>query len=155
MKKVLIVLLVLLVILQFFKIDKTNPPVEPGMDFLVSKSTPQREANLIRSACYDCHSHETTYPWYADVQPMAWLLEKHIKVGRKKFNFSTFATYGLERQAHKLEEAAELVESGDMPMESYLLGHPEAKLTQEDRDVLIAYFKTMQAEISTQSGAPR
>lgn len=146
MKKILIILAVLFVIIQFFRIDKTNPPVNEGMDFLTIKNTPENVASKIRASCYDCHSNETKYPWYSNVQPVAWFLKSHIDEGRTKLNFSTFATYEPKRQAHKLAEAVEMVETGEMPMESYLLAHPEAKLTQEERQMIIDYFRKIESE---------
>lgn len=146
MKKILIIFAVLFVIIQFFRIDKTNPPVNEGMDFLTIKNTPENVASKIRASCYDCHSNETKYPWYSNVQPVAWFLKSHIDEGRTKLNFSTFATYEPKRQAHKLAEAVEMVETGEMPMESYLLAHPEAKLTQEERQMIIDYFRKIESE---------
>jgi hypothetical protein len=147
MKKILILLLVAFIIIQFFPIDKTNPATNEGMDFLKIKNTPEPIAKIIRNSCYDCHSNETRYPFYSNIQPFAWLLKNHIDEGRKEMNFSTFATYEPKRQAHKLEEAAEYVEQKKMPLESYLLGHPDAKLTDEQRKELAQYFRKIQKEL--------
>src|SRR5690606_40665170 len=84
MKKVLVVLLVAFIIIQFFPIDRENPPINKGMDFLTIKNTPESTAALIRNGCYDCHSNETKYPWYTNIQPVAWFLKSHIDEGRKK-----------------------------------------------------------------------
>ena len=147
MKKIIIALLVAFVIIQFFRIDTSNPPVNKGMDFLTIKNTPPELAKAIRTSCYDCHSNESVYPWYSNIQPVAWWLQDHIEEGRKELNFSTFSTYEPKRQAHKLEEAAEQIEKGDMPLESYALGHPEAKLTPEQQKNLIQYFRQMAMDI--------
>jgi len=149
MKKILIVLLVAFIIIQFFPIDKTNPATNEGMDFLKIKNTPEPIAKIIRNSCYDCHSNETKYPFYSNIQPVAWLLKNHIDEGRKELNFSTFATYEPKRQAHKLEEATEYVEQKKMPLESYTLGHQDAKLTDEQRKQLADYFRKVQKEIDT------
>ncbi|MFC0344706.1 heme-binding domain-containing protein [Epilithonimonas hispanica] len=149
MKKILIVLLVAFIIIQFFPIDKTNPATNDGMDFLKIKNTPEPIANIIKNSCYDCHSNETEYPFYSNIQPVAWLLKNHIDEGRKELNFSTFATYEPKRQAHKLEEATEYVEQKKMPLESYILGHQDAKLTDEQRKQLADYFRKVQKEIDT------
>ncbi|MBW8359536.1 MAG: heme-binding domain-containing protein [Weeksellaceae bacterium] len=154
MKKILVVLLVAFILIQFFRIDRTNPPVNQGMDFLTIKNTPQNTANLIRNGCYDCHSNETKYPWYTNIQPIAWFLKSHIDEGRKKLNFSTFATYEPKRQAHKLYEAVEMVETGEMPLESYILGHPEAKFTTAQRDEIVRYFKSVESDIRTEYDLP-
>lgn len=146
MRKLFIILLVVFVMIQFFRIDKTNPPVNEGMDFLNIKNTPENVATKIRASCYDCHSNETKYPWYSNIQPAAWFLKDHIEEGRKHLNFSHFATYDAKRQAHKLEEASEMIESGEMPLESYILGHPEAKLSDDEKKMLIDYFKKIETE---------
>lgn len=135
------------IIIQFFPIDKTNPITNEGMDFLKIKNTPEPIAKLIRNSCYDCHSNETKYPFYSNIQPVAWLLKNHIDEGRKELNFSTFATYEPKRQAHKLEEATEYVEQKNMPLESYTLGHSDAKLSDEQRKQLVNYFRMVQKQI--------
>ena len=154
MKKVLVVLVVAFVIMQFFRIDKTNPAPTPGMDFLNIKKTPESTAKLIRNGCYDCHSNESKYPWYSNIQPFAWFLKDHIDKGRKELNFSTFATYEPKRQAHKLKEAAEFVENGEMPLESYLLMHPEAKFTDAEKKEMVDYFKYIEEEIRVSNNIP-
>lgn len=146
MKKVIVVILVAFVIIQFFPIDKTNPAPTPGMDFLKIKNTPEETAALIRSSCYDCHSNETTYPWYANIAPASWLLKNHINEGRKNLNFSTFAVYEAKQQDHKLEECIEMIEKKEMPLDSYFLGHQDAKLTDGQRKILIDYFKREREE---------
>ena len=147
MKKIFYIILGVFIIIQFFQIDKTNPPINKGMDFLTIKNTPEQLATQIRSSCYDCHSNETKYPFYSNIQPVAWLLKNHIDEGRKELNFSTFATYEPKRQAHKLEEAAEYVEQKKMPLESYTLGHSDAKLSDEQRKQLVNYFRMVQKQI--------
>ena len=135
------------IIIQFFPINKSNPITNEGMDFLKIKNTPEPIAKLIKNSCYDCHSNETKYPFYSNIQPVAWLLKNHIDEGRKELNFSTFATYEPKRQAHKLEEAAEYVEQKNMPLESYTLGHSDAKLSDEQRKQLVNYFRMVQKQI--------
>nr|WP_317207647.1 heme-binding domain-containing protein [Chryseobacterium sp. MEBOG07] len=72
MKKIIVIILVAFILIQFFPIDKTNPPPTPGMDFLKIKNTPDKIARTLRTSCYDCHSNETTYPWYANISPASW-----------------------------------------------------------------------------------
>ena len=106
---------------------------------------------MIKSACYDCHSNETVYPWYAKVQPFGWFLKDHIDEGRRELNFSTFASYEPRRQAKKLDEAAEQIENGGMPLESYTLIHKEAKLTAEQKKLLTDYFNTVKNATMTEN----
>ncbi|WP_027387848.1 heme-binding domain-containing protein [Chryseobacterium gregarium] len=146
MKKVLVIILVAFVMIQFFPIDTTNPAPTPGMDFLKIKNTPAQTAGIINTSCYDCHSNETRYPWYSHVAPASWFLKNHIDEGRKNLNFSTFAMYEPKIQAHKLQECIEMVEKKEMPMESYFIGHQDAKVTDEQRKVLIRYFQREKKE---------
>lgn len=146
MKKIIVVLLVAFVIIQFFPVDKTNPAPTPGMDFLKIKDTPEKTAKIIRTSCYDCHSNETTYPWYSNISPASWWVKNHINEGRKHLNFSTFAVYEPKRQIHKLEECIEMVEKKEMPLESYYIGHQDAKLSDEQRVELVQYFKRVKED---------
>jgi len=147
MKKILTVILVAFIIIQFFPIDKTNPKTNTGMDFIKIKNTPEPIAKIIRNSCYDCHSNETKYPAYSYIQPAGWLLKNHIDEARLELNFSTFATYDAKRQIHKLDEAAEYVEQKKMPLESYTLGHSDAKLSDAQRKQLVNYFRMIQKQI--------
>lgn len=141
MKKFLVVLLVAFIIIQFFPIDKSTPPIDKGMDFLSIKNTPEPIAKIITTSCYDCHSNESKYPWYSNIAPASWLLQNHIKEGRKHLNFSTFAMYEPKRQIKKMEECVEMIEKHEMPLESYYIGHQDAKITEVQRQDLIKYFK--------------
>jgi len=112
--------------IQFVPVNRTNPPIvsEPKWD------SPQTEA-LARRACYDCHSNETKWPWYSYIAPISWNVADHVTEGRKKFNMS-------EWEQGDGDEAAEEVEEGGMPLGQYLLAHPEARLTDEEKKQFIA-----------------
>jgi hypothetical protein len=98
---------------------------------------PQEVASTLQSSCYDCHSNNTHYPWYANFQPVAWWLADHVKEGKKEVNFSEFATYRIGRQYRKLEEIANEVEEGEMPLQSYTFIHGDAKLSPAQKESLI------------------
>lgn len=154
MKKISVILLVAFILIQFFPIDKNNPAPTPQMDFLNIKNTPETTANLIRNGCYDCHSNETKYLWYSNVQPIAWFLQDHIEEGRKELNFSTFATYEPKRQAHKLAEAIEQIEKGEMPLDSYIIAHSEAKFSEAQKQEVIQYLKLVESDIRREHQLP-
>lgn len=154
MKKISVILLVPFILIQFFPIDKNNPAPTPQMDFLTIKNTPESTANLIRNGCYDCHSNETKYLWYSNVQPIAWFLQDHIEEGRKELNFSTFATYEPKRQAHKLAEAIEQIEKGEMPLDSYIIAHSEAKFSEAQKQEVIQYLKLVESDIRREHQLP-
>ena len=149
-KKVLIVLLVLFIIIQFFRPEKNVQTTISSNDIVAHMAVPVNVQNILYKACYDCHSNNTTYPWYAEVQPAAWWLDDHIKEGKKELNFNEFASFRLRRQFHKLEEITEVVKSKEMPLESYTVIHSDADLTQEERETLVSWagatMETMRAK---------
>ncbi|MCO6175618.1 heme-binding domain-containing protein [Flavobacterium sp. NRK F10] len=147
MKKILLAIVIVLVVIQFFQIDKTNPTFDENQDFLKINNTPPEIAAIVKASCYDCHSNQTVYPWYSYVQPAGWFLKDHIDEGREELNFSIFGTYEAKRQAHKLDESAELIEKGAMPLESYLIIHKDASLTESQKTVLTDYFKGLQNQV--------
>lgn len=143
LKKIGLGLLAVLVIIQFFRIDKENPEVIPRKDFITQTNPPENIKTIIRNACYDCHSNTTKYPWYSNVAPISWWLKHHIDEGREELNFSEWTDYNLKKQLHKLEECWEMIEEGEMPLESYLITHDEAELSAEEKELLIEWFKTL------------
>ncbi|GJM36227.1 MAG: heme-binding protein [Saprospiraceae bacterium] len=140
-KRIIYIILALLVIIQLFRIDKTNPPVDASQDFVQLTSPPTEIAQLLKSVCYDCHSHETVYPWYTNVAPVSWWIKDHIDHGRKHLNFSVWGTYEPKKADHKLEECYEMVEAKDMPLNSYTWVHGNARLTDAQREQLVTWFK--------------
>lgn len=142
-KTILLGIIGVLLVIQLFQIDKTNPPVRLEEDFIQIKQPPENIENLLRTACYDCHSHETKYPWYTSVAPISWWIRHHIDEGREHLNFSTWAQYDADRQDHKLEECEEEVREGEMPLDSYTWVHGEAQLTDQQRQVLADWFKSI------------
>lgn len=128
-------------VIQLIRIDKSTPAGNFSDDFIVSEATEENVAMLIKNACYDCHSHQTEYPWYAQVAPVSWWIKNHINEGRKHLNFSVWTTYNAKKQKHKLEECIEMMENNEMPLKSFTWTHPEAKLSDEQKALLVSYFK--------------
>ncbi len=124
-----IILGILLVIFVFLPIgrDHTNPPVvqEPNWD------SPQTR-ELAKRACFDCHSNETVWPWYSNLNPVAWMLQDHINEGREALNFSEW-----NRGYRELDEIGEVIQEGRMPLANYLALHPDARLTPQEKELLI------------------
>ncbi len=137
-----ILLLVAFVVMQFFTINKTNPKVEKAKDFIAIATPPADIEKMIRSACYDCHSNETVYPWYSNLAPVSWWLEDHIEEGRSHLNFSEWGNYEEDKANHKLHECEEEVEEKEMPLSSYTWSHGDAKFTDAQRDKLAKWFKS-------------
>jgi len=110
-----------------FRHSHTNPPVtkEPAWN------SPDTRA-LVQRACFDCHSNQTTWPWYAHVAPVSWLLQRDVNEGRSHLNFTEWG----KPQKHAKDVAAE-VKQGDMPPWFYLPMHPLARLSDAEKQVLI------------------
>ena len=140
-KIVLSVVVAVLVVAQFIPMDRSVPEIDNSQDFLVAENVPTEMATLIKGACYDCHSYNTRYPWYAKVAPLSFWIQKHINHGREELNFSVWATYEADRAAHKLEECFEEVEEQHMPLSSYTWLHPEGQLSDAQRGALVQWFQ--------------
>jgi hypothetical protein len=127
--------------IQSFRIDKSTKQVDPSKD-LISLTAPNTEVTqLLKTACYDCHSNQPTFPWYTSIAPVSWWVKHHIDEGSHHLNFSEWGAYELKRKNHKLDECVEMLEKGEMPMSSYTWMHKEAKLTDAQRLLLIEWFK--------------
>jgi hypothetical protein len=120
-------------LLQFTNPPRTNPPVAPGHDLMATNAPPAEIAALMHSACYDCHSYETKWPWYSHVAPVSWLVANDVTRGRERLNFSEWPRALPERAAKRLERISEEVDYQDMPPAKYTVLHPEARLTADQR----------------------
>ena len=139
-KKILLGLLAIFLLMQAFQTERITAAAVPAKDFISLRQPPQNIEKLLRAACYDCHSTETVWPWYSYVNPIGWQIGGHVRNGRKKLNFSTWADYDEKKKDHKLEECVEEVAESKMPLKSYTYGHSEAKLSATDREALADWF---------------
>jgi mono/diheme cytochrome c family protein len=134
MKKIIFVLVVLFVAIQFIPYGKeyTNPKVvaEPKWDS-------PKTRDIFMKACGDCHSNETKWPWYSKIAPLSWSIYHHVEEGREHFNISMWG----HQKKNEGKDAVEEIEEGEMPLKSYLLAHPEAKLLEGDKATLIQGLK--------------
>ena len=128
----------ILILVQFIKVDK-NESTDLSYDISTSYPVSNDLSQLLKVSCYDCHSNNTTYPWYSEIQPVAWWLDHHVQDGKKHLNFSEFTKTRIAVQNHKFEEIIEMVEDKEMPLPSYTyLGlHPQANLTDNQRDLIV------------------
>jgi hypothetical protein len=140
-KLVLIFALLALVAIQFIRPDKNESGYE-GVEHFENETKPTPEmASLLRANCYDCHSNQTNYPWYAEIAPVNYWLADHVKDGKKHFNVSAWEKYSAKRKDHKLEELVEFVEEGEMPLDSYTWIHGD--LPEEDAKALIQWVQIL------------
>jgi len=140
-KKVALALLVIFVAMQFYLPEK-NQAQGNHTALFISQTNPSPDVKLIlQESCYDCHSNNTEYPWYNNVAPVSYWLASHVKDGKKHLNFSDWENYSVKKKDHKLEEVIEMVEAGEMPLNEYTWTHKTAKLTKEQRNLVIAWVK--------------
>lgn len=137
-----------LIVIQFFRPDFTNPPVNAADAIENSMQMPENVRAIIKRSCADCHSHETAYPWYSKIQPSAWFLKDHIDEGRRELNFSVWNTYENRRKKRKLDEMCEQIEIKEMPLPSYLWIHRGARMSDEDIKTLCDWTKAESAKIN-------
>jgi hypothetical protein len=145
--KILLGLALLLIVLQFFAPDTSVPEFDGSKDFLTTHQPSQEISDIIKSACYDCHSYQTNYPWYSTIVPVSWWLQDHIDEARDEFNLSLWTDYPADRADHKLEEAIELVEAEEMPLPSYTWVHSDARLSNQERQKLSAWFTSLREDL--------
>src|SRR6267142_3729097 len=120
-----------LTLLQLTNPSRTNPTVIS--DLTAKNSPPPPIAAMLHAACYDCHSSETRWPWYARVAPMSWLIASDVKEGREHLNLSDWPNDNPMRAAKRLENMSDEVGSGEMPLPKYTKIHADARLTESKR----------------------
>lgn len=139
-RRLLLAAIVLLGAAQFIRPERTAEPLDPASD-LIALTTPSAEVEgLLRSACYDCHSGQPRYPWYAAITPVNWFLQRHIHEGRDQFDASSWGRYTPDDRAHVVDEAVEMIRKEKMPLRPYTWTHGDARLSPAQREALIGFF---------------
>lgn len=111
--------------------DHRNPPTTGRPPW----NLPRTE-ELARRACFDCHSNETKWPFYASIAPISWRVQAHVEEGREHLNFSEF-----DRPQKNARKTAEELLEGEMPLSDYLWLHPEARLNEEEKRALAGGYR--------------
>jgi hypothetical protein len=142
-KQIGLVVLIALVGIQFIPTRRNLKTEVPPTDFLLTYKVPEEMRLLIHTSCYNCHSNNTSYPWYNKIQPVGWFLENHINKGKAELNFSEFGSYSVRKQKSKLSSMANQIEKDEMPLSSYTLIHRDARLSKESKKALIDYFNAL------------
>lgn len=138
-KKILWALLGLFIAIQFIRPARNSSMEGYRTDFITHFDAPPKVAGALKKSCYDCHSNNTRYPWYASVQPMGWLLANHVEDGKKELNFSEFASFSKRRQLSKLKSVQNSIKDGSMPLSSYTMLHSDAKLSEESKSLIVQW----------------
>jgi len=137
-KRAGLILLVLFGLIQFYPRPAKNiSSVVTDESIEKIYPVPDSVMSILKSACYDCHSNNTHYPWYSNIQPVALFLNRHIVEGKKELNFDEFGNYTRRRQQSKLKAIANQLRDGEMPLSSYKLLHGGARISQNKKNQII------------------
>ncbi|HEV2693830.1 MAG TPA: heme-binding domain-containing protein [Verrucomicrobiae bacterium] len=130
LKWLALALVVIFALLQFTNPPRTNPPVKS--DMISAVNPPPAVVTSLHAACYDCHSYETKWPLYSKIAPPSWLVVSDVNEGRRNLNLSEWPSDST-RAAKKLDSINEVLDGHEMPPQKYTMLHPEARLTDEQR----------------------
>jgi hypothetical protein len=149
LKWIVVVFVVAFVLLQFANPAHTNPPV--ANDLMATNAPSPQVAAMLHTACYDCHSYETRWPWYSHVMPMSWLVVKDVNDGRDALNLSDWPKDNPMRAAKRLEDMSEEIGYGEMPPKKYTAIHTDARLTDSQRKELTDWLDVEAARLKALS----
>ncbi|WP_445382454.1 heme-binding domain-containing protein [Robiginitalea sp. IMCC43444] len=138
-KKIAILLLLFLLGIQFVRPEKNIDHSDHLIPFFTETNPPENVKLIMKSNCFDCHSNHSEYPWYNNIAPVSYWLAEHINNGKQHLNFSAWNSYDAKKKDHKLEEVAETIESGEMPLNEYTWTHAGARLTEAQRKAVIEW----------------
>lgn len=141
-KYILIATLILFIGIQFIQPVRNTSGQALAQSFLDTFQVNDTVKNLLANSCFDCHSNNTKYPWYTSVQPIGWLMAKHISDGKEELNFDELAALGTRRRNSKFKSISQQIEQDKMPLKSYLFVHRNATLNEADKKFLINFFQS-------------
>jgi hypothetical protein len=148
LKRFFIGLLILFALIQFYPRPAKNINNQPApMELNRVHAVPANVMAILENSCYDCHSNNTKYPWYSNLQPVAYFLGDHIREGKEELNFSVFGSYSIRRRYRKLEEMIDEVKAGEMPLKSYTLIHRNATVNKHQALLLTDWATALRDSI--------
>ena len=136
---VLVVAIVL--VIQVIPVERNVSTVPPGQSFERTQKVAANVAAILKVSCYDCHSNNTRYPWYSELQPGAWFMARHIKKGKEELNFDEFNNYSKRRKKAKIKSIISQIEKDEMPLKSYRMMHGNARLSADEKKELLDFFR--------------
>jgi hypothetical protein len=134
--KIVFALILALIGIQFLPVTYNQSETVLDSDFIKTYQAPEQIESILKTSCYDCHSNNTQYPWYSKIQPGAWFMEGHVNDGKKELNFSEFGDYSDRRKKGKLKSIISQINDDEMPLFSYTLMHQDAKLSENDKQIM-------------------
>ena len=140
-------ILAALLVMQFFRPEENLGEADTADDFIQVSQVPDTLARVFLTSCYDCHSNYTNYPWYGNIAPASWFLNSHIREGRARLNFSSWAVLDKAQKISRLDQICEECTSGSMPLNSYVLIHRSAALGADEIEAICAWAEKEAMEI--------
>lgn len=142
----LVVLLVVFIVAQFFRPEK-NDTQPDEQHILVAEQLPDHIKTMLTNACLDCHSNQTKYLWYHQIAPVSWVINNHIVEGKEQLNLSEWGNQDVFDKIGTLDEMAEEVKKGEMPLKEYVWLHPKAKFGKEEVEQFKKWSETLSEEL--------
>ncbi|SNV46629.1 Uncharacterised protein [Chryseobacterium taklimakanense] len=136
-----VIVVAVVLAIQFIPVERNVSTVPAGQSFEKTEKVPANVAAILKVSCYDCHSNNTRYPWYSELQPGAWFMARHIKKGKEELNFDEFNNYSKRRKKAKIKSIISQIEKDEMPLKSYRMMHGNARLSADEKKELLDFFR--------------
>ena len=146
--KILLGILIAFTVIQFIQPGRNASGQVLPADITKTVNVPDSVLNIFKTSCYDCHSDNTRYPWYVRIQPMGWMMARHIRNGKENLNFSAFGTYSKRKQGNKLRAIETSMKESSMPLSSYTMMHTNARLSPETKKLIIEWASIAKDSLS-------
>jgi hypothetical protein len=153
-KKIIYALIALIVLIQFIRPKRNVSEGIAAQDITQHYAVSDSVVTVLKRSCYDCHSNNTVYPWYTNIQPVGWWMQMHVNDGKEEINFSEFGSYQPKKQAHKLKETTKEVKEEGMPLDSYLWIHKDARLTESEKLIVTNWATSLEKQIREKYNLP-
>ncbi len=147
LKIILLSITLVFIIVQFIPNELPENTQDTSKDLINSEQPSDEVKTILKKACYDCHSNQSVYPWYSYVAPFSWLVAKDVREGREELNFSDWSDQSKRRKIKIMNEMAEEIEAGKMPLDVYTIIHRDAILTDKEIEEITAWTKSVSDEI--------
>lgn len=148
LKKILLAFIILFIGIQFIRPVRNESEQVLSTDITKTFNVPDSVLSVLKISCYDCHSNNTNYPWYSNIQPVAWLLDSDVKNGKDKLNFSDFGSYTKRRQQSKLRSIVSQIQNNKMPISNYTIMHKNAVLTTRNKTLITSWLNKTRDSLS-------
>lgn len=152
-KIVLIILAVVFIVIQFFRPERITTELVTENHIIKKLNVPESVQIILKRSCYDCHSSHTVWPWYSNIAPVSWLVADDVRKGRAKMNFSEWGKLSVSKQEKKLTDICDMISEDKMPLRNYLLLHPDARLSQQEKDILCSWVKSLGTDDEDNNGS--